>query len=797
MRVILSWAVLALACFWLAGATAQINTLSDNAESIAVVIGNKAYKQTSTVDFAHNDADAIKAYLISTLGFREQNVHLIKDATLSELQQSFGTESNPQIGRIWRSVVAGRSNVFVYYSGHGVPDLVSGQPFLLPQDGNPNISESGYGLQTLYRNLELVRQKIGPSRQLIVMIDACFTGETGRKGESLLAVSAPGFTPARPRTGSGIIKLVATSGSTPANWDQGQKLGLFTSRFLMGAAGLARPSGTPETGALAWADLQRYLKDSVEAAARRDSGREQAPEIDEASLTLPLGHPVPAVASAVAAAQDETNWQRAKGAGERGALEDYIASCGSACRYREEALRLLRQFQRDAQVTADRQNWQRLSREGKYADYLRSCGAVCAYRSLAENYLPELLAARDGAVRKCDELAGSPGDLDRNRDVSGVAFANLAAEQAITACQVASEQHPELRRLNFQLGRAYDKAKRYLDASSAYRKASDSGSASAAHNLALLLRDGEGLPKDEAEARKLYEKAALAGHVEAMNSLGALLGNGLGGAKDLVGAKRWYEKAAQNGHVLGMRNFALALQNGWVPPANLPEARSWYEKAAKAGDALAMSWTGYMAENGQGGPVDLPAAKRWYDQGAKAGDAFAMYRLGYMWGTALGGLKDPVEARRWFKASAEHGNIEGMCHYALALTTEDGGPQNMIEARQWFEKAARAGVAHCMYGYGKANEHGHGGPANLAEARTWYGKAAQAGNSAGMLEYAFMLRYGRGGPEDQSGARDWLRKAADLGDKNAMYSLAAMLEKGQGGPVDLAEARRWYQKSKP
>lgn len=37
-----------------------------------------------------------------------------------------------------------------------------------------------------------VKQKVGGERQVIVMLDACFTGETGRKGEALLAVSAPG-----------------------------------------------------------------------------------------------------------------------------------------------------------------------------------------------------------------------------------------------------------------------------------------------------------------------------------------------------------------------------------------------------------------------------------------------------------------------------------------------------------------------------------------------------------------------------------------------------------------------------
>jgi len=393
MRASLGWVMLCLAFLWLPSASAQTTTFSDNAESIAVVIGNKNYKRASTVDFAHNDADAIKSYLTSAMGFRERNIFLLKDATQGELNQMFGSEANPQGGELWRSAIEGRSNVFVYYSGHGVPDLATRQPFLLPQDGNPNVSESGYALQTLYRNLEGVREKIGSSRQLIVMLDACFTGETGRKGESLLAVSAPGFVPARPRTGGGIVKLVATSGATPANWDQSTKLGLFTSRFLMGAAGLARPAEAPEYAPLAWSDLQRYIRQTVEPAARRDSGRDQAPEIDEAGLMLPAAPPVAAVAHAVAQTRDETNWQQAKAVGGHSALEAYVARCGEICQYRSTAMSLLVNRHRGAEAAADERNWQSFSATKRYEDYLRNCGTVCAYRAVALGYLGK---AEDG-----------------------------------------------------------------------------------------------------------------------------------------------------------------------------------------------------------------------------------------------------------------------------------------------------------------------------------------------------------------------------------------------------------------
>ncbi|MFC5422534.1 caspase family protein [Bosea eneae] len=780
---------------WWASASAQSAPLSDNADSIAVVVGNKAYKQTSTVDFAHNDAEAIRAWLIGTLGFHERNVFLVKDATLGELNQIFGSEANPQSGRIWRRATEGRSNVFVYYSGHGVPDLGTRQAILLPQDGDPNLSESGYRLDTLDRNLELVRQKIGPQRHVIVMIDACFTGETGRKGESLLAVSAPGFVPSRPRSGGGIVKLVATSGASPANWDQNQKLGLFTSRFLMGAAGLARASGAGQGSTVSFADLRRYLGETVPEAARRDSGREQIPEVDEAAITLPVGTPVAAVAGMVASGRDEQAWRWALASGERLALEDYIARCGAVCRYREAALTRLSQLQRDAQIAVDRQNWQRLSAEGKYGDYLKGCGAICAYRELAENYLPELRAARDPSIRKCDELAGHAGDLDRNRDARGVAFDDLPADAAIAACRAASELQPQLRRLGFQLGRAYDKAKRPSDAVAVYRKASQAGSAAAMRNLAYLLENGEGSAKDEPEARRLYEKAAQAGHVEAMNNLAIMLEKGRGGPEDLLGARRWYQKAAEAGHGWGMRNFALALQKGWGGLENLPEARVWYEKAARVGNADAMTAIGVMLEHGQGGPADLAEARRWYEKAAQAGDAEGMRNFGFMLEKARGGPENLPEARRWYVKSAEAGNAGGMNNLGVMLETGRGGPANLAEARLWYEKAARAGDGWGMRNFGFLLEKGRGGPEDLSEARRWYARSAEAGNAWGMNNLGVMLETGRGGPANLAEARLWYEKSAQTGYPVAMNNLGVMLAKGRGGPEDLREARLWYEKA--
>lgn len=386
-------------------AAGSVSLSADNADSIAIVIGNKTYRQTVAVDFADNDAKAMHDYLVKGLGFREANIITLPDATRNDLEYELGTDQSPQ-GDLYNRVHAGRSHVFVYYSGHGVPDVATGRSFLLPSDGYPNSSGSGYALETLYRNLEVVKQKVGANRQVIVMIDACFTGETGRKGQKLLEVSAPGFVPTRPKSGSSLIKLLASSGTTPANWDDVDHLGLFTSRFLLGVGGLAAPGAS---GPLPWSRLRQYVIENVEETARVEDQRKQVPEIDEAALTLPTTPPVAAVSNAIALIRDEAAWHDAQAKDTREAYEAYIGNCdpNDPCAHKQDALALLNDVAEKALRDADKQNWERLSKDQKYQAYLDGCTAnhPCAYHDIAEQYL-KLTKAQDTSATNFIDNSG-------------------------------------------------------------------------------------------------------------------------------------------------------------------------------------------------------------------------------------------------------------------------------------------------------------------------------------------------------------------------------------------------------
>lgn len=623
--IVLGWAGGAVAPGPVSAAPARAGTASpslsdDNADSIAIVIGNRNYRQTTTVDYALNDAKAIQHFLTGSLGFRAENVFVLNDATLSEMNQALGSDSNPQAGRLWRSVKPGRSNVFVFYSGHGVPDLASRQPFLLPQDGDPNQIDSGYQLQTLYRNLDLVKQKVGDKRQVVVMIDACFTGETGRKGESLLAVSAPGFQPALPKAANGVVRVVATSGASPANWDNRNNLGLFTSRFLMGAAGLAGKelagkglaggdapagaTGREAQGAINWAELRAYMVASVRDQSLRDTGREQIPEIDDASLSLAVRPPVPDVANAVAAAIDDAQWRLAESDGSRKALEDYVGRCGRLCQHRDKALALLMEQRKGNDAAQDVENWRRLSARSQYKEYLASCGSVCAFRAVAQTYLGSSgtdASPKDEQVAECDARAADPQDPDRPTNVAGVRFARIDALRAIAVCRSAAAAQPELRRLQYQLGRALDKTERYKEAVTAYRAASDAGSLSARNNLGTLYENGQGVRRSLPDAFRVYLDAANAGNPVAMTNAARMLEYGRGAPKDAREARRWYEKAMAAGDSSAMLKMAgFHIDGGGGLPRDPAKGFALFRKAADAGDPVAMAAMATLIDNGFG-----------------------------------------------------------------------------------------------------------------------------------------------------------------------------------------------------
>lgn len=103
------------------------------------------------------------------------------------------------------------------------------------------------------------------------------------------------------------------------------------------------------------------------------------------------------------------------------------------------------------------------------------------------------------SIKRCDELASHPGDI--NRQFAGVSDGDLALGAAISACAEAITIAPTNPRLQFQLGRVLWEAGRHSEAFEAFvNAAQDPGYGAAEKFIGDAYRDGKGLPQDQQQS---------------------------------------------------------------------------------------------------------------------------------------------------------------------------------------------------------------------------------------------------------------------------------------------------------
>jgi TPR repeat protein len=170
------------------------------------------------------------------------------------------------------------------------------------------------------------------------------------------------------------------------------------------------------------------------------------------------------------------------------------------------------------------------------------------------------------AVSTCDRLA-SLGIDNPDSSASRVPRDEIKVSEAVPACVAAILQEPAVPRLRLQLARALLAAGGKSKKDKLINKI---GGLSILHDLAV-----DGYPaamwqvaihyyreKNLQRAAVWFRKAAEKGLAVAMSDLGYLYENGEGVPKDAAEAVRWFERSAAGGHPGGMRNFAFVLDQG-------------------------------------------------------------------------------------------------------------------------------------------------------------------------------------------------------------------------------------------
>lgn len=160
--------------------TANIGTIKDisnvspsksiRKNAVAVIIGVENYTDLPPAPYAENDAEIMKKYFKTRLGI--DKVVIFKDKEVSGF--IFDDIFNPEYGELQKSILKGETDLFVFYSGHGVPSKDGKNIYLFPADGKIERLESqGYDLNKFYQNLDALGAK-----SVTVFLDACFSGSS-------------------------------------------------------------------------------------------------------------------------------------------------------------------------------------------------------------------------------------------------------------------------------------------------------------------------------------------------------------------------------------------------------------------------------------------------------------------------------------------------------------------------------------------------------------------------------------------------------------------------------------------
>jgi len=236
-----------------------------HANRFALVIGNEDYQRFQTdlqfeqnVVFARNDAVVFKEYLVRTLGFPENQVFLLTDATRGQMGRE--VERLVELAKI-----TPHAELVFYYAGHGLPDEQTRQGYIIPVDVTASSLKEGILLNDLYKKLAASK-----ADRVTVFLDACFSG--GGRGENgLLAARTVKVKPKGDIVNGNVVVFTAATGEEVSLPLLKESHGLFTYCLL---------HKLKETeGNVTLDELRDYLQKEMPKLSLLENSLKQTPQV--------------------------------------------------------------------------------------------------------------------------------------------------------------------------------------------------------------------------------------------------------------------------------------------------------------------------------------------------------------------------------------------------------------------------------------------------------------------------------------------------------------------------------------
>jgi hypothetical protein len=195
-------------------------------EGYALVFGNEDYSSfqpnltaENNVPYAVRDGETFSNYLRELYGFEKENVVFLRNATYGTMNQAIA-----RLERLMEIDGKGKE-IVIFYSGHGMPEEKTKEPYLIPIDISGNNVNQGVSLKNL-----MSRLSAKPHGKITFIIDACFSGLG--KVEPIASVKGITVTPVNPELGPNMILMTSSSGNESSIVDDQNQHGLFTYHLL-------------------------------------------------------------------------------------------------------------------------------------------------------------------------------------------------------------------------------------------------------------------------------------------------------------------------------------------------------------------------------------------------------------------------------------------------------------------------------------------------------------------------------------------------------------------------------------
>ena len=250
---------------------------SQKRDAVAIIIGAEQYESLPPAEFADHDARSFYDYANKALGVPGKKIMVLtgNKAKRNDILQAT---------RNWLAaeVNDNRTDVFVFYSGHGLASPDGKKRYLLPVDAKTDLLED-----TAISQEQLVKIiNAQHPRSVTLITDSCYSG-VSRTGKSLLASARPIaiYSESEPLPANTTV-ISSSSGNQVSVSSPDLGHGLFSYFVMKGLEGDADQSGDRRITAQ---ELYAYVADRVTKEAMR-RGAQQTPTLAGASgraLTQP------------------------------------------------------------------------------------------------------------------------------------------------------------------------------------------------------------------------------------------------------------------------------------------------------------------------------------------------------------------------------------------------------------------------------------------------------------------------------------------------------------------------------